>query len=429
MDERTYEFVVVGSGAGGATVAMELAKAGKEVLVVERGKREQDLGRVRPAFGYYDTRTLGIWPHTSREGVIIWTTGMAGGATVVSCANGVPCLEKELADLGADISAELREVSEELNVEPAADELMGEGATRIGAAAQGLGYRMVRMPKYIDPRRCDCCAQCVLGCRRGAKWSALSYLDEAVAHGADTLYKTTVNDVIIEDSRARGLRVSGPDGRTEIRAETVILSAGGLASPVILQNSGLTDAGGGLFADLFVNTYGVARDVGQADEPAMTLVDDEFRDEGGFILSPFINPRRWVRYYELGLRGLLWPSHRLLGIMTKIADEAGGRVDPDGRFSKAVTDRDRERLDAGAEHSRKILEAAGADPKTITVSRVQGAHPGGTAAIGKVVDADLRTDVEGLYVCDASVLPTAPGLPPILTICALGKRLGRRLAG
>jgi choline dehydrogenase-like flavoprotein len=179
---------------------------------------------------------------------------------------------------------------------------------------------------------------------------------------------------------------------------------------------------------MFVNTYGVTRDVSLAYEPTMTLVDDEFRAERGFILSPFINPRRLVRVYELGLRGAMLPTRRLLGIMTKINDEPTGRVHPDGRFSKAVTTSDRAKLDAGSAHSARILTAAGADPKSIVVSRVQGAHPGGTAAIGKVVDARLQTAIQGLYVCDASVLPTSPGLPPILTICALARRLGKQLA-
>ena len=76
----------------------------------------------------------------------------------------------------------------------------------------------------------------------------------------------------------------------------------------------------------------------------MTLVDDEFRAERGFILSPFINPLRVVRYYELGLRGAMLPTSRLLGIMTKISDEPTGRVGPDGRFSKAVTPADRSKL-------------------------------------------------------------------------------------
>jgi len=63
------------------------------------------------------------------------------------------------------------------------------------------------------------------------------------------------------------------------------------------------------------------------------------------------------------------------------------------------------------------------------VSAVQGAHPGGTAAIGEVVDTNLETKVSGLFVCDASVLPAAPGLPPMLTIGALAKYLGKKLAG
>ena len=118
MSERSYEFVVVGSGAGGATVAAELARRGREVLVVERGRRENNLGRLRPAYGYYDTGTLGIWPRKSLEGVIVWTCRMAGGTTIVSCGNGVPCLADELAALGADVSAELSEVSAEMGVAP-----------------------------------------------------------------------------------------------------------------------------------------------------------------------------------------------------------------------------------------------------------------------------------------------------------------------
>jgi len=44
------------------------------------------------------------------------------------------------------------------------------------------------------------------------------------------------------------------------------------------------------------------------------------------------------------------------------------------------------------------------------------------------VDEHLMTTLKNLYVCDASVLPKGPGLPPILTIVALGKRLAKELA-
>jgi len=50
------------------------------------------------------------------------------------------------------------------------------------------------------------------------------------------------------------------------------------------------------------------------------------------------------------------------------------------------------------------------------------------AATGGVVDKNLQTEVDNLFVCDASVLPATPGLPPILTIVALAKRLAKLLA-
>jgi len=45
-----------------------------------------------------------------------------------------------------------------------------------------------------------------------------------------------------------------------------------------------------------------------------------------------------------------------------------------------------------------------------------------------VVDKDLQTEINNLFICDASVLPTSSGLPPILTIVALAKRLAKTLA-
>jgi choline dehydrogenase-like flavoprotein len=44
------------------------------------------------------------------------------------------------------------------------------------------------------------------------------------------------------------------------------------------------------------------------------------------------------------------------------------------------------------------------------------------------VDVNLETDIKGLFVADASVFPSAPGAPPILTIIALAKRLAKYLA-
>jgi len=179
---------------------------------------------------------------------------------------------------------------------------------------------------------------------------------------------------------------------------------------------------------MFVNTYGVAKGLDQTKEPTMAIVDHEFHKSEGFILSPFIHQSRPIRFLELGMKGMLMPTTGMLGIMTKITDDSVGRIYPDGTFSKIITEEDRRRLEKGPAISKEILIKAGADSKSIVVSKVAGAHPGGTAAIGEVVDSGLQTEVDNLFVCDGSVLPTSPGLPPILTIVALAKRLAKTLA-
>ena len=208
----------------------------------------------------------------------------------------------------------------------------------------------------------------------------------------------------------------------------VILAAGGVGTPVILLKSGVEDAGSGFFMDLLVSTYGVTKDLSQTNEPTMSLVYHGSHKGKSFILSPSLNQPRLVRYTELGVKGIFLPTDRLLGIMNKIADDPFGRVYADGTFSKPVTENDWATLREGSSISKEILVKAGADSNSIVVSKVQGGHPGGTAAIGKVVDKDLQTKMDNLFVCDASVFPTSSGLPPILTIVALAKRLAKTLA-
>ena len=66
--------------------------------------------------------------------------------------------------------------------------------------------------------------------------------------------------------------------------------------------------------------------------------------------------------------------------------------------------------------------------KDICKTRCFAAHPGGTVKVGDVVDSDLQTELQNLYVCDCSVIPEAWGLPPTLTLIGLGKRLAKHLA-
>jgi choline dehydrogenase-like flavoprotein len=425
---KKYEFVIIGAGAGGATVARELVRRGKQVLVIEKGLVGRNLGSSIGVSGYFHHDRFTRMPVKSKEGVMLWHAYGAGGSTVFSCGNGVPCLEAELAEAGVSLKNELAEVNKELNISPYDERRLSAASKIIKEVSGELGFDFVPMPKFIDAKKCRRCGNCQVGCAYDAKWTAKTFLDEAIAAGAEVMYGTSVDKILGKNGTVSGVSIKGPGGRAEVAANVVVLAAGGIDTPVVLQNSGFADAGKDFFIDQVVDTYGISRDLSQLQEPTMALVNHQFHKEEGFILSPFMQQSRLARFIELGTKGFFMSADRMLGIMTKIIDEPGGRVFPDGTFSKTVTPRDRKRLDRGSSISKEILIKAGVDEKSIVVSRVQGGHPGGTAAIGKIVDKDLQTSMANLFVCDASVLPAAPGLPPIMTIVALGKRLAATLA-
>lgn len=429
MESRHTEYLIIGSGAGGAALARYLAKRGKEVRVIERGFRETHLGTYQDAVRYYDENKFTLIPKKSREGTILWRTLMAGGSTMVSCGNGVRCLENELRSLGVDLSQDFTEVESELQIIPTPVSLLSEGSEILLDAAGREGLTFQPMPKFIRAENCMRCGQCVLGCAHQGHWVAADWLREAIQHGALVEYNTVVDEVLIHRGRAVGVSVVRPEGIVDVFGDVVILAAGGLGTPVILLHSSIKEAGTNLFMDLQIQTYGISLHANQIHEPQMALVDFEFHKDHGFLLSPFINHARQFRLIEAGMKGFVMPTRNILGIMTLLADEPVGQVYADGSVSKPVTGQDSERILKGTQIAQRVLERAGADPSSIIYTRPAGAHPGGTAAIGAVVDEHLQTKVDNLFVCDASVLPVAPGLPPILTILALANHLGRFLTG
>lgn len=425
----TAEAIVVGTGPGGATVARELARAGRSVLILERGRWER--GR------WTHSTHLGALRYTERgglfftpEGIQVVVPSMVGGATgmFAGCAAPPPWLQTKY---GIDLRAEVAETIEELQIAPLPPEQRGPASTRLAEAARALGYAVYAQPKFIRPERSPqfrCGAHCLLGCRCGAKWSAADFVEEAVQAGARLLTGAHVERVRIEGGRAIGVvgRLAGQPFFAE--GERIILAAGGLGTPRILQSSGLRGAGEGMAMDLTLIVYGLSREPGNALEPPMTW---SWEDPGLEVMfSTLVDP--WLLYpIVAGMRGLryaaTWPRWKhMLGVMIKLRDRLSGRLLPDGKPSKPVLPEDRERLEAAERVARRILIEAGARPDSIFASPLRGTHPSATVRIGELVDTDLRTEIPGLYVCDASVFPEALGRPTVLTIIALGKRLARR---
>ncbi len=247
-------------------------------------------------------------------------------------------------------------------------------------------------------------AACVTGCKYGAKWSSQTYIGDAFKAGAKMILNTSVERVLHSGGEVKGVKVHGPQEVYEIEAGNVILSAGGIGTPIILQKSGLTNAGGNLFVDLFVDTYGMVDDK-MGNEAGMATLIDEFHSEHGFILSPVLDtPLHMFLYLPILRKSIALRRERLLGVMTKISDEDSGNVDADGTIRKTVTRSDGEKLRRGIQISTDIIAHAGSNPKSIFTTAVRGAHVGGTAGIGRVVNREQETEISRLFVSDCSIL-------------------------
>ena len=416
------EIIVVGSGAGGATIAKELAVRGRKVVVVEKGHL------VKPGAAFFHTKNdLCI---KSKEGVNIFRAITPGGTTTVSCANGIRSLETELGTLGIDLHVEFEEAEKELGIHPIGNKFIGKGVKKIMKAASELGFKMEPMPKFIKWDKCSSCGKCFWGCHGGAKWTALEYLNQASFNGAKLVRNTDITEVLISNGKAIGVRGIGPNGEITIFAEVVILAAGGIGTPIILRRSGLADAGNNLFVNLEQVTYGITKDTDFKKELYMTAVNRNFLNSDGFILSPFADTPFAFFSSTLPVSRIskILSGKHILGIIAKIKDDNIGRVDKNGRIEKAMTKKDLVKMSKAIAISKDILVKAGVLPESVVTSRPEGAHPGGTAAIGRVVNENQETKISRLFVSDASVLPISSGLPPILTIIALSKRAAKKLA-
>lgn len=412
---HTYDFIIVGSGAGGATLARELCRQGKDVLIIEQGQNIFPLPFVI---------------EKSQEGTDIFTAYGAGGATVLMNANGVRCLEKEFAEFGVILAPEFEALGQELKLAPIHESLLSEnGSLKLLPLCQEAGIRMERMPKFIDHTKCIRCGNCSLGCPTGAKWTALEFLHDAVDSGAKVVYETKASKVLIEQGKAKGIEAHGPDGQATYHGKVVVLCAGGIKTPVILMNSGVDKAGKQFFIDICELWYGVTPDIDIREEPPMQLMNSQFLESQGFMhsIGAMRSKEKLAYYFKEHAEAYLRNPH--MAVIVKIADDAVGRIFPDETISKTLTPGDRQRLDRGGEAARELLRVAGARPETIMKREgIYGGHNGATAAIGVVVDKNLQTEVDNLFVCDASVLPRSPGLPPVLTIMAVARWFAKTLS-
>jgi choline dehydrogenase-like flavoprotein len=445
--------VVVGSGAGGATVARELAGR-HAVTVIEAGRAfapfRPDLGRLARARAtglFFDPRLIRLLFPAMRvrkarngddDGLFLVNGTTLGGTTTISAGNALRC-DEDLRAAGIDLDEEFAELEREVPVSRDHRARWVATTRRLEAACRDLGLEPSPLPKMGDYTRCRRCGRCVLGCPNGAKWDARRFLDDAVARGATLETGMTVQSLAWRDGRAVGVRARRGLREATIPADLVVLAAGGLATPAILERSGIR-CEARLFVDPVLCVAAPLEGAGLDREISMPFVVARDR----YILSPYMD---WLSFFFD--RRWRMPAADTVALMVKLADDDRGRAGADG-IEKTLTARDRERLADGVALCGEILERIGVPRTTHVLGTINAGHPGGGLPIGCATTEGCATRItspprgaglragpepfhdarlpDNVWVADASLIPRALGRPPILTIMAMAKRVARLIA-
>ncbi|MGA7876077.1 MAG: GMC family oxidoreductase [Desulfoferrobacter sp.] len=425
LKNTSFDAIIIGSGPGGAAVTHELSKRGKRVLVLEKGSGDKIKGT------FLQGASIAMIPGRSflvTQQFLALVRGIAyGGSSVLyyACAFDPPY--EMFESYGIDLRPEVEQVKKDLPIAPLSDDLLGPAARRIMESAQALGHAWHKLPKIVYQEKCrPNCDKCTIGCPCGAKWTSRMYIDEALGRGSLLLTGAHVERVVAHAGYAAAVRFTRAGKTHQVAAPVIVLAAGGIGTPLILRNSGIAGAGYDFFFDPLIVAMGEVDDINCGSEIPMAA---GYRDEEeGYIMTDLVWPR-WIfsLFSAEVLRFDRLASHgRTLPIMIKGKDGLGGHLTARGGIRKRLDEKDRRKLLRGYERAKGILQNAGA--RHIFKTWFMATHPGGTAKIGDLLDHNLQTELNGLYVCDCSVIPESWGLPPTLTLIALGKRLGKYLA-
>ncbi len=500
---RQADAVVIGTGAGGAVTAATLAERGYDVVLLEGGS-------------YYDaaqftakeaelTEALyadGALRSTDDLSVALVQGCTVGGSTTVNWMIMLRTpdyvLDEWARDHGVegmrahDMASVFERIEGDVHSRTVPDDAHSPSNRIILDGARALGWRAGAAA--INARGCLRCGFCGVGCRHDAKQSTLvTYLPRALAHGA-TLYADATVLRIEERERDEGANRSatppmkrvharvtaGESGRTcalTIDAPLVIVAAGAIGTPVLLQRSGMGGGGVGNWLRLHPTTA-VTGDydrpmLASTGIPLSSMCDEFIRydgtDYGFWIECPPMHPSFTAAAMpgfgtEHASRMAAMRNTGVLIALTRDGAEtsrSSGRVRA-GRTSVSIQYRlsptDGQRVRASMAAAARLHLAAGAtrvdtlhtDPVTIRSERdialldrsslspnrlgLFSAHVNGTCRMGTdparsgATPDGQRHGVRGLYITDGSLLPTSLGVNPQETIMAVASVLSDRLA-
>lgn len=423
---ETYDVIIVGSGPGGASVAKELSQNNKRTLMLEWGDNAKVSGSL-----FQLALNAGIPGQSllfTDKSLLAMIRGICtGGSSVFYCATAFDPPYDMLDSYGIDLRSEVAELKQEIPMAPTEDRLMGVGARVIMDSALDLGYDWKKLNKFIYQDKCKAdCGKCSYGCPYGAKWTARNFVEESVDKGMTLTNGAKVTKILFDGNKAVGVRYRKNFKDHDVFAKKIVVSAGGVGSPELLRHSGLYQAGYDFFFDPLIMVFGTLD--GLKSKGEIQMAAGTHNKDMGYLMVDLNFPTPIYLAQSMPKMRLhkAFSRSNTLMIMIKIKDALGGRITWGGGVRKSINDGDKAKLKDGYNNAKKILENAGA--KGVFSGWTVAAHPGGTVKINDMLDSDLKTQRENLYVCDCSVIPEAWGLPPTLTLLGLGKRLARHLS-
>jgi choline dehydrogenase-like flavoprotein len=481
--EERAEVVVIGTGAGGAVVAAELAEAGVDVLLLEEGGHASDLPPTAPPLArigalYRDGGMTGV---LGSSFIPVPVGRAVGGTTTVNSGTCWRAPEDVLQRweresglrglAGGGLAREYERVEPALGVAPVPEELLGPGARLVRRGAEALGLHAT--PLARNAVGCRGTGVCAFGCPRRAKRSTdVAFVPRALAAGARLRVRTRAERILLQHDRATGVLATrlGPGdrplGRLHVRAARVVVAAGALFTPGLLAASGLAPRGSAIGRHL--RLHPASRVAALFDQPVrawegvpQSLQVRDFEGEGIVLQGIWVPPELLAptlpgvgAEHERRMAAV----ERMASFGALISDTSEGRIlrlrgrplawyrmnAPDlRRMQRAIALLSRIYFAAGAREVypgvrqapvlRSAAEAEALERLPLRASDLElmAFHPMGTARMGSdparsAVDAGGRLHaVRGVHVCDASLFPSSSRLNPQLTIMALATRLAR----
>jgi choline dehydrogenase-like flavoprotein len=479
--ERTIrvDACVIGTGAGGAPVAKELAEGGMSVAMLEEGERfTTDDFNARPrdmmSRLYRDAgqiATLGNVP------VVLPLGRSVGGTTLINSGTCFRTPEPVLDMWGerfgldtmgpAELDPFFRRVERIQNVVQVPPEYAGRNALVVKRGADALGWSGDFI--YRNVRGCVGSGICTFGCPTSAKQHVgLTYVPLAWDAGATTFTACHADRIELDGGRVHAVEAAtAAGGRLRIECDLAIVACGAIGTPLLLRDQGIGLDSGELGNNLSIHPATGVRaeldeEVDMAKGVPQSYFIDEFADEGIMFegaagppdYAAMSFPFSGERHREVMLR---YRHHSQFGVM--VSDLSRGSVRRRGGIVQIRYDLNREDTATFKRAIERLCElywAAGArvvyppiagipEVRDGDTSRVRdhdlrasdltllAFHPLGTARADArpehgVVDGNLKVHrTDNLYVADGSVVPSSIGVNPQITIMALATRLAFHL--